>query len=526
MSVISRRFGKSITNQFKSNVLKIALFATGLAGIVAEYVLSTLATYFLGDSVFQWTMIVSIMLFSMGLGSRVSKVFEKNLLQKFIYVEFTLSILSAFAALMAYTAAAYTMYTGFLIYTFSISIGLLIGLEIPLVIRLNQSFEELKVNVSSVMEKDYYGSLLGGVFFAFVGLPYLGLTYTPFILGITNFLVALLLLLVLWPNIAKQAKKKLLSLSVGVGVILLAGLVLAKPIILYGEQRRYKDKVVYEEQSRYQRIVITQWKDDHWLYINGNQQLSSLDEEMYHEPLVHPAMSLFSQPKDVLVLGGGDGCAVREILKYRETNEITLVDLDPAMTRLGKEHPVLRAMNEDALHNEKVNIINDDAFHFLENTRQYYDVAIIDLPDPKSVELGRLYSMEFYKLAARHLRPNGVLITQAGSPYFATKAFQCINLTMQAAGFQTVPLHNQILTLGEWGWVLGVKTDQSLDLKQRLRSLNYEGIDTQWINREAMLLITSFGKDFFLPASDTIQINTIHEPNLYRYYLDGNWDIY
>jgi spermidine synthase len=196
------------------------------------------------------------------------------------------------------------------------------------------------------------------------------------------------------------------------------------------------------------------------------------------------------------------------------------------MTRLGLEHPVLQEMNLGALHHSKVKIVNDDAFHFLENTRQYYDVVIIDLPDPKSVELGRLYSMEFYKLAARQMRPNGVLITQAGSPYFATKAFRCIDRTMQASGFQTIPLHNQILTLGEWGWVLGVKTEQALALKERLHAMDFSGIETSWINREAMLLITSFGKDFFLPDSDSIRINTIHDPVLYRYYLDGNWDIY
>lgn len=526
MSVVSGNPGTNITNQFRSNVLKIALFATGLSGIVAEYVLSTLATYFLGDSVFQWTMIVSIMLFSMGLGSRVSKVFEHNLLHKFIYVEFTLSILSAFAALVAYTAAAYTMYTGLIIYTFSISIGLLIGLEIPLVIRLNHEFEELKVNVSSVMEKDYYGSLLGGVFFAFIGLPYLGLTYTPFVLGITNFLVALLLLSVLWSSIADSAKKRLIMLSGIVSVVLVSGLLLAKPIIFHGEQRRYKDKVIFEQQSRYQKIVITQWKDDYWLYINGNQQLSSLDEEMYHEPLVHPAMSLHPRVKDVLVLGGGDGCAVREILQYPSVENITLVDLDPAMTELGMNHPVLQEMNKGALQNEKVQIVNEDAFHFLENTRQFYDVVIIDLPDPKSVELGRLYSMEFYKLASRQMRPEGIIITQAGSPYFATKAFRCIEQTMSAAGFQTQALHNQVITMGEWGWILGVKSDTSLALKDRLQSLQFEHVDTKWLNHEAMLMITSFGKDFFLPGNDSIQINTIHEPVLYRYYLDGNWDIY
>jgi len=519
---------KKLNRKLRSNVLKIALFATGLAGIVAEYVLSTLATYFLGDSVFQWTMIVSMMLFSMGLGSRLSKLFEKELLQKFIYVEFCLSVFSAFAALVAYTAAAYTVYTGFIIYSFSILIGLLIGLEIPLVIRLNDKFEELKVNISSVMEKDYYGSLLGGIFFAFVGLPYLGLTYTPFILGMTNFLVAILLLLVLWGALSSMIKRKLIVIASGVAVILVSGIVFAKPIILFGEQQRYKDKIIYEQQSRYQRIVITQWKDHFWLYINGNQQLSTLDEQMYHEPLVHPAMSLIPQVKDVLILGGGDGCAVREVLKYPSVEHITLVDLDPAMTELGLNHPVLKKVNEAALTSEKVEIINDDAFHFLENTRQYYDVVIIDLPDPKTVELGRLYSSEFYTLASKQMRPHAVLITQAGSPYFATQAFYCIDKTLQDAGFQTQPMHNQILTMGEWGWILALKTpeEKPVNLKDKLQSLTYENVETAWLNHEAMQLMTSFGKNFFLPSESDIEVNTVHNPVLYRYYLNGNWDIY
>ncbi len=524
----SKNAEHQVSKKLRSNVLKIALFATGLAGIVAEYVLSTLASYFLGDSVFQWTMIVSMMLFSMGLGSRLSKLFEKQLLQKFIYVEFCLSIFSAFAALLAYTAAALTMYTGFIIYTFSILIGLLIGLEIPLVIRLNDEFEELKVNISSVMEKDYYGSLLGGIFFAFVGLPYLGLTYTPFILGITNFLVALLLLYVLWGLIEQKVKKRLGFTAFLVAAVLISGLVLAKPIILFGEQQRYKDKIIYQEQSRYQKIVITQWKEDYWLYINGNQQLSTLDEQMYHEPLVHPAMKLLPNVKDVLVLGGGDGCAVREILKYPQVENITLVDLDPAMTELGKNHPVLSSLNNGSMLDKKVNIVNEDAFHFLEKTNLYFDVVIIDLPDPKTVELGRLYSQEFYTLASRQMRPHAVMITQAGSPYFATKAFYCVEKTMQNAGFQTQALHNQIITLGEWGWVLGLKTSDtsSFNLKQKLQSLEFSEIETAWLNKEAMQLMTSFGKDFFLPKTDTIEVNTVHNPVLYRYYLDGNWDIY
>ena len=163
----------------KSNILKLALFATGLSGIVAEYILGTLATYLLGNSVIQWTMIISVMMFSMGLGSRFTRHIGGDLLVKFIIIEFALSFFVSYTSVISYTTAAFTDYAGFVIYAMSIIIGIFIGMEIPIVIRLNDECESLQINVSSVIEKDYYGSLLGGIFFAFIGLPYLGLTYTP-----------------------------------------------------------------------------------------------------------------------------------------------------------------------------------------------------------------------------------------------------------------------------------------------------------------------------------------------------------
>jgi spermidine synthase len=204
------------------------------------------------------------------------------------------------------------------------------------------------------------------------------------------------------------------------------------------------------------------------------------------------------------------------------------VDLDPAMTDLGRNHPILKKLNENSFQNPKVKVLNQDAFLFLDKTKQYFDVMIVDLPDPKTVELNRLYTQEFYRLCARQLRPEGLLITQSGSPYYATKAFECINLSMQGAGFQTIQLHNQILTLGEWGWTMGAKHLASKNLRRVLKQLNFKKIKTKWINQEAMALMTSFGKkEFFLDQRlDSIQINTIQNPVLYRYYLKGNWDLY
>jgi len=512
----------------KSWLLKICLFVAGFSGIVAEYILSTLASYFLGDSILQWTLVLSFMLFSMGLGSSITKRMDKGLLEKFILLEFGLSILVTFSAMLVYMVSSQTTYNGLLIYGLSILIGLLIGMEIPLVTRLNEHYEVLKVNIASVMESDYYGSLAGGLFFAFVGLPYLGLTYTPFVLGFLNSIVAIFLFWKFSDLIPRFMRAVLLGCAISVMVLWGLGLAFAKPIIKYTEQFRYKDQVIYEKQSRYQKIVITQWKNDYWLFINGSQQLSTLDEVMYHEPLVHPIMSLHAHPQNVLILGGGDGCAVRDMLQYPSLQTITMVDLDPAMTDLGKNHPVMKKVNQNAMHNAKLTIFNEDAYLFLDKTKQYFDIIIIDLPDPKSVELNRLYTQEFYNLCHRTLRPEGLIITQSGSPYYATKAFSCINKTMREANFNTVQMHNQILTLGEWGWTIGAKSWNEKELLTRLRALQFDKIKTKWLNHDAMQLMTSFGKQsFFLnEAIEKVDINTIHNPVLYRYYLRGNWDLY
>ncbi len=510
----------------RSNILKLAIFATGLSGIVAEYILSTLASYFLGDSVFQWTIIVSIMLFSMGVGARISKLIQKDLLQNFIYTELALSLLVSFAALITYVSSAYTIYVGAIIYSLSIGVGLLIGMEIPLVIRLNEDFDSLRVNISSVLEKDYYGSLVGGVFFAFVGLPIIGLTYTPFILGGVNLLVAMYLFLVLWGLQSKQSRTRIMTAAGFITAIIVTGVFTASPIITFGEQIRYKDKVIFEKQTKYQKIVLTQWKNDYWLYINGNQQLCTYDEVMYHEPIVHPIMNLSNNPQNVLILGGGDGCAVREILKYEQVKSIELIDIDQEMTNIGKEHPIFVALNNNALNHPKVKIYNFDAYKFLEDTKQFYDVIIIDLPDPRSVELNRLYSYEFYKLCSRQLRKEGLIITQAGSPYYAAEAFHCVDKTLSDAGFNTLKLHNQILTMGEWGWVLGAKNIEKQALKDRALQLEFDQISTRWINNDAMTLMTSFGKSFFVKDTSVVQTNKIHDPVLYKYYLKGSWDLY
>jgi spermidine synthase len=508
-------------------VLKISVFATGCAGIVAEFVLSTLATYLAGNAVFQWTIVMSLMLFAMGLGSRLSKAFRERLLDTFILIEFGLSVLCAASAVIAYGLAAYTSNIQLIIYIHAVVIGGLIGFEIPLVTRINESYENLRSNIATVMEKDYYGALLGGLFFAFFALPHLGLTYTPVILGTVNFLVASILLWVFFRHIHR---KKTVVFVFAMCTLTLGFLgVMGKPIILYGEQSRYRDKVIYAQQTPYQKIVMTQWKQYYWLFINGQEQFSTFDEEMYHEPLVHPAMKLAADHSNVLILGGGDGLALREVWKHSDVESVTLVDLDPEMTDLAANHPVLVDINAASFKDKRLRVVNQDAGAFLQANSKLYGVIIVDLPDPDTIDLMHLYSLSFYHLVARHLHAGGVMVTQATSPYFSRKSFWCIIKTIQAAGFIALPYHNQIPTMGEWGWVLGVK-NRRVDiqgLKKRLLAENYEDLSTRFLNNDAMVSMTHFGKGMLDPLlMEEIQVNTQVNPVLHRYYWQGSWAMY
>ncbi len=508
-----------------SVVLKLCIFATGLSGVVSEYVLSTLASYLLGNSVVQWVLIISFMLFAMGIGSKLSRYIKNNLLEIFIFTEFGISLLCASSAITSYYLSIQNPHVFLVIYGYSIATGILIGLEIPLVTRMNNDYEELRINIANVMEKDYLGALVGGLFFVFFALPNLGLTYTPIILGLVNFFVACVLLFIFGKTI--KFKKAVYITLAGVLLTIITLFVAVEPIILYAEQKNYKDTVIFSEQSRYQKIVLTQWREYYWLFINGNEQFSSFDEERYHEPLVHPAMQLLKDKRKVLILGGGDGLALREVLKYDSVEEVVLVDLDPAITDLAKSHPVLTKLNKNSLASKKVTIINTDAYKYLMDNTNFFNLIIVDLPDPKTVELASLYSLEFYSLVQKHLQPNGIIITQSTSPIFSKKAFLCIIETMSKAGFTVLPLHNQIPTLGHWSWVLGVN-NVSLEkekLKEIASKLTFDGIETRFIDNEAVKSMIYFPKSD-IQTDEKIQVNSRFDPVIYSYYRQGNWEMY
>ncbi len=200
--------------------------------------------------------------------------------------------------------------------------------------------------------------------------------------------------------------------------------------------------------------MITRWKDDLRLYINGNLQFSSRDEYRYHEALVHPALQALPWARRVLILGGGDGLALREVLRYPNIQNVTLVDLDPAMTQAFTRRAELAALNHGSLSDKRVQVVNADAAIWLQNNADMFDAAIIDFPDPSSFALGKLYSVPFYGMVKKHIAAKGLIVVQSTSPFFAPHAYWTIDATLREVGFHTYPYHAYVPSFGEWGFVL------------------------------------------------------------------------
>jgi spermidine synthase len=232
------------------------------------------------------------------------------------------------------------------------------------------------------------------------------------------------------------------------------GWALADRTLALGETSLYPDDVILAKNTPYQRIVLTAWKDDLRLFLNSHLQFSSRDEYRYHEALVHPGLAAMPQARRVLVLGGGDGLALREILRYSHVESVTLVDLDPEMTRLFSTHPELARLNHGAFADPRVTVVNADAFIWLEETADTFDFAVVDFPDPSNFSIGKLYTTAFYRELARHLGPEGRFVVQSTSPLFARQSFWCIVGTLEASGLQAAPYHVYVPSFGEWGFVL------------------------------------------------------------------------
>jgi len=446
--------------------LLVSVFVVAACGLVYELAAGTLASYLLGDSILQFSTVIGTYLFAMGVGSYLSRFLDRQLVAQFLRIELLVGLVGGLmpAALFALQSIATSSFRVAL-YGLVLTVGILVGLEIPLVMRiLRRQFRDahdghsadsrggLKTLVSQVLTFDYLGALAVSIAFPLLLVPQLGLVRTGALFGLMNAAVAAW---ALWLFRAEIRGRAAHALACGLtAAALLAALAGADRITTWAEDRFYADHVIYSESSPYQRIVVTASKVGVRLFLNGNLQFHSRDEYRYHEALVHPALSAQGAPREVLVLGGGDGMAVREILKYPSVEHVTLVELDPHMTQLFSEQTLLRGLNADSLHSPKVKIVNADAFTWLDTHTQMFDAIVVDFPDPTNFSVGKLYTKSFYELLDRHLSASGYAVIQTTSPLIARRSFWTVATTLESAGFTVAPYHAHVPSFGEWGFIV------------------------------------------------------------------------
>jgi spermidine synthase len=506
--------------RFHGIFLLAAVFVIATCGLVYELIAATLSSYLLGGSVWHFSIVIGVFLTAMGLGSYLTRYIEKDLIDTFLAIQIGIGLSGGFtAAILLLTFSVLHAYLPVLVGVLTVT-GTLVGMEIPLLIRILQNQAALRITVSNVLALDYVGALIASCAFPLVLVPYAGLLRTSFAFGLLNIGVAAIGLRVMGTLVRRR--KLLSALAVCAATVLAVGLAGSGAFTSLTENLLYQDDIVLVRQTPYQRIVVTKWRHDVRLYLDGGLQFSSVDECRYHEALVHPAMAAATAARRVLILGGGDGMAVREVLKYDRVERIDLVDLDAEMIDIFRDRPLLAELSNHALSHPKVHVHIADAGRFLEGSGDSWDVIVIDLPDPSTLSLAGLYATSFYKLLGRHLNVGGIAVTQATSPFYSADAFWCIVETWKQTPvgpegtdrFAVYPYHVYVPSFGDWGFVMASRRNLdpkglALDPHVRLKFLTDEMLPTLFV----------FGRDALAKAA--IQPNRLDDQVLATYYRRG-----
>ena len=496
--------------------LNVIIIAT--CGLIYELLAATVSSYVLGDSVTQFSLVIGIYLSAMGVGSWLSGFLDKNLAKRFVEIELAVAVLGGFSAPLLFLTFASVSYFSLILYGTVFAIGILVGLEIPLLMRILKDELDFKKLVARVLALDYVGALVASLLFPIFLVPRLGLNRTSLLFGMLNAGVGIWGTWLL-ENLIKNRDLNILRIKGFIIVILLViAFIKADSLTSLAEDALFVDNIIYAKSSSYQRIVVTKGKTGYSLFLNGNLQFNSFDEYRYHEALVHPAFAACGkEAKRILVLGGGDGLAVREILKYPGIESVTLVDLDPMMTQISKSVPALGELNKNSLSDARVSVINKDAFVWLDAAEtEPFDIAIVDFPDPNNFALGKLYTTRFYGLLKKKLKPDSAVVVQTTSPLIARKSFWCIIKTLEASGFQVKPYNTTVPSFGIWGYALAKL--QPFDVPPAPP----ENIELKFLNEKSFASMFEFSADTALQKDETIEINRLDNQALVRYY-ESEW---
>ena len=503
--------------RWRIGILMGSILLVALCSIIYELIIGTLSSYLLGNSVYQFSLVIGLYMSVMGIGSFLSRFVRTNLLEAFFWVELGIGMLGGLSAAMLFGVFTYSPYFQQAIWGVTLGIGTLVGLEIPLLTRHVRKYAHLRVAIANVLSWDYIGALLGSLAFPLLLLPTFGILNSAALVGLVNVGVAFSGILVFRREL--KGLIPLLIAAISIAAVLVALFFSTGSYERFLDRKLFTDPVVYKEQTHYQQLTMTHWTDDYRLFINGNIQFSSRDEYRYHEALVMPAMSLHPNPERIAILGGGDGLAVRQLRKFDAVKSIVMVDLDPRMTELARNHPVLKRLNEGAMDDPMLTVVNDDAMQYLiDHPDQHFDVIIIDLPDPNNESLAKLYSKEFYRIVRSRLNANGLMVTQSSSSYQSPHAFWSINNSIEASfcadnencEARVLPYHTWVPTFGDWGFNLASKDRDVAWNEVRFPT------DVQYFTE------TTFEHAQFFPpdvAELDVEPNRLIEPVLLQYYV-------
>ncbi|MEM9092126.1 MAG: polyamine aminopropyltransferase [Cyanobacteria bacterium P01_F01_bin.53] len=511
----------ALTQRQRQLLLLTAAVSSG-CGLAAELLLGTLTSYLVGAQALAYGVAVGGFLAAMGLGAYLSRFVavgehlsdhhqQKLLIKGFFIIEIVLAPLVALVPLGLF--ALFTLngpvWVGL---TFStLVLGVLSGMEVPLLTRLIElDKHDLSDSLAGVLALDYVGALAGSLLFPAVLLPFVGLLPSAFIIGS----LPAWMVFVLARAFPQMRPWQYLGLGLAVALCVVTPAVL--PFSSNLENKLYKAPVVWRSQSAYQRIVLTRFGEDVRLFLNGELQLSTVDEYRYHEALVHPAMASVEKPKQVLLLGAGDGMALREVLKWPSVEQVTIIELDPDVINLAKNQPALLKFNQGAFDDPRVVVSYGDAFKQVPQLENQFDVIIADFPDPDEVAIAKLYSKGFYQQLRSHLTPEGILVTQSSSPFFAPKVISCIAKTLSETGLSAYPYAVNIPSFGPWGFVIA---------SQKNLSFNHADlpIPTQFLTPELLPTLFVMAKD----VTDTaVEVNQLSDPVIVPYQSNPRWSVY
>lgn len=494
--------------------------ACAACGLIYELALLTLATTVQGGGIVATSLIVAGYVAALGLGALLAKPFVDRAASTFVGIEAALGLVggvSATALYVTFTSLGTQSSLVALVVATAV-IGALVGAEVPLLMALLQTgrrsgAEEAGRTLANLNAADYLGALVGGLLWPFLLLPTMGMQQASAVTGLVNIGAAAILLALVLRHFLPRARTIAAGLSLLLAAALLGALLVAvDDITEWSRSRLYPDPVVTHTQSAYQEIVVTSarynGRTDRRLYLDGTLQYSSLDEYRYTESLVQPAVA--NRPGEVLVLGGGDGLAARDLLKVPGIRKVVQVELDPAVLELARTR--LYDDNGGSLDDPRVDVVVDDAFTWLRRGGDGmvpaggFGAVLVDLPDPRSAALSRLYSQEFYGLIRQVVSEDGLMVVQSGSPYSTPHQFWRTESTVRSAGWSTTPYHVHVPTFGDWGFVLAGPGEDPPQL--RLRP-DVDGL--RYLDAGVLAAASEFGRDV---SPMDLEPSTLDQPRI------------